>query len=233
MKNKDARGVLQEEVQESVLRLQKAKFGHKLNDIVPDHKKNFYMPDKRLYLPKAKPNYSNSQSNYSQHSISNQNSQIKIFRQNGPNKYNADDSPQVGRYNKKAARNPKHLSNSIDQSSSFMTEPPAQMFLNSYQVNPQMNQSNQFAQKAGQSSGMRFAQGAKNTMKSAIRSSHLQDSTQDTSALRSTNVNNFMAKPHANSNSKMTEYMDTFRIGGGSVVSGNTTHKTQRQTLMN
>jgi len=37
MSNKDARDVLHEEVNESVLRLKKAKFGHRLNDIVPDH----------------------------------------------------------------------------------------------------------------------------------------------------------------------------------------------------
>lgn len=36
----------------------------------------------------------------------------------------------------------------------------------------------------------------------------------------------------AQSNSKMTEYMDTFRMGGGSVASG-THHKTQRQGFMN
>lgn len=35
---KDARVMLQEEVNESVLRLKKAKFGHGINDIVPDHK---------------------------------------------------------------------------------------------------------------------------------------------------------------------------------------------------
>ena len=68
MKNKDARGVLQEEVQESVLRLQKAKFGHKLNDIAPDHKKDFYMPNKQLYLPKKENKYNTTQSNHSQHS---------------------------------------------------------------------------------------------------------------------------------------------------------------------
>ena len=73
MKNKDARGVLQEEVQESVLRLQKAKFGHRLNDIVPDHKKKFYMPDKSQYIPKPKqPSFSASTSQYSKNS--NQNS---------------------------------------------------------------------------------------------------------------------------------------------------------------
>lgn len=52
--NKDAREVLAEEVNESVLRLQKAKFGHKLSDIVPDHKKQFYLPDKASYFPKDK-----------------------------------------------------------------------------------------------------------------------------------------------------------------------------------
>ena len=52
MSNKDARDVLHEEVNESVLRLKKAKFGHRLNDIVPDHKNKFYLPEKKDYMPK-------------------------------------------------------------------------------------------------------------------------------------------------------------------------------------
>lgn len=54
MNNKDARELLQEEIEESSLRLKKAKFGHKLVDIVPDHQNNFYLPDKRLYVPEKK-----------------------------------------------------------------------------------------------------------------------------------------------------------------------------------
>jgi hypothetical protein len=67
MSNKDARDVLHEEVNESVLRLKKAKFGHRLNDIVPDHQNKFYLPEKKDYMPKAQPsNQRASQSNYSQ-----------------------------------------------------------------------------------------------------------------------------------------------------------------------
>ena len=54
MNNKDAREVLQEEINESSLRLKQAKFGHKLVDIVPDHGNSFYLPDKSRYLPKEK-----------------------------------------------------------------------------------------------------------------------------------------------------------------------------------
>ena len=54
MENKDARQVLAEEVNESVLRLKKAKFGHSLVDIVPDHKNQFYLPDKGKYFPKER-----------------------------------------------------------------------------------------------------------------------------------------------------------------------------------
>jgi len=36
--NRDGRELLQEEVNESILRLKKAKFGHRLIDIVPEHK---------------------------------------------------------------------------------------------------------------------------------------------------------------------------------------------------
>ena len=54
MNNKDAREVLQEEINESVLRLKQAKFGHRLEDIVPSHKDSFYLPDKSIYVPKEK-----------------------------------------------------------------------------------------------------------------------------------------------------------------------------------
>ena len=46
MNNRDAREMLQEEVNESMLRLKKAKFGHKLVDIVPEHNNQFYLPGK-------------------------------------------------------------------------------------------------------------------------------------------------------------------------------------------
>jgi hypothetical protein len=54
MNNKDARELLQEEINESVLRLKQAKFGHRLVDIVPDHQNSFYLPEKSVYLPGEK-----------------------------------------------------------------------------------------------------------------------------------------------------------------------------------
>ena len=56
MNNRDAREMLQEEVNESMLRLKKAKFGHKLVDIVPEHNNQFYLPDKASYFPKEPKN---------------------------------------------------------------------------------------------------------------------------------------------------------------------------------
>lgn len=61
MQNKDAREVLQEEIEESSLRLKQAKFGHKLVDIVPNHENSFYLPDKGKYLPPEKKENSNNQ----------------------------------------------------------------------------------------------------------------------------------------------------------------------------
>jgi hypothetical protein len=52
--NRDARELLQEQVNESMLRLKKAKFGHKLEEIVPEHKNQFYLPNKESYFPKEK-----------------------------------------------------------------------------------------------------------------------------------------------------------------------------------
>ena len=54
MNNKDAREVLQEEINESVLRLKQAKFGHSLVDIVPDHENSFYLPNKQNYMDQEK-----------------------------------------------------------------------------------------------------------------------------------------------------------------------------------
>ena len=51
MNNKDAREVLQEEINESVLRLKQAKFGHSLQEIVPNHENAYYLPDKNKYIP--------------------------------------------------------------------------------------------------------------------------------------------------------------------------------------
>ena len=49
---KDAREMLQDEINESVLRLKQAKFGHSLYDIVPDHQNKFYLPNRDKYMPK-------------------------------------------------------------------------------------------------------------------------------------------------------------------------------------
>lgn len=46
-----------------MLRLKKAKFGHRINDIVPDHSMSFYLPDKSKYLPPETDN--GSKSNFS------------------------------------------------------------------------------------------------------------------------------------------------------------------------
>lgn len=52
MENKDARGLLQQEINESVLRVKQAKFGHSLYDIFPDHPNSFYLPNKSKYIPR-------------------------------------------------------------------------------------------------------------------------------------------------------------------------------------
>ena len=70
MSKKDARDMLHEEVNESVLRLNKAKFGHKLVDIVPEHKNKFYLPDKSEYMPRQKKLNRNSNSLFGQPSRS-------------------------------------------------------------------------------------------------------------------------------------------------------------------
>lgn len=72
MNNKDARELLQEEINESVLRLKQVKFGQKLVNIVPDHENSFYLPDKKNYLPSdkkhgedtAQSNFTGSKSNF-------------------------------------------------------------------------------------------------------------------------------------------------------------------------
>ena len=62
MNNRDAREVLQEEINESTLRLKQAKFGHSLIDIAPKHETQFYLPDKRKYVaPKEEKKASTSQ----------------------------------------------------------------------------------------------------------------------------------------------------------------------------
>ncbi len=121
MQNKDAREVLQEEINESVLRLKKAKFGHQLGEIVPQHENSFYLPDKGKYIHEKKPATSNgvmnsSQSNYSA-SKSMVASQKKFPQRSISNVQGAYGSPGV---------NPR-ASSINDVSSMFMTEPPSML----------------------------------------------------------------------------------------------------------
>lgn len=44
--------MLQEEIDESLLRLKAAKFGHAIDDIMPQYSNAFYLPDKSDYEPK-------------------------------------------------------------------------------------------------------------------------------------------------------------------------------------
>ena len=46
MNNRDAKEVLFSQIFESVLRLKQAKFGHSLEEIVPEHDNSFYLPEK-------------------------------------------------------------------------------------------------------------------------------------------------------------------------------------------
>ena len=52
MNQKDAKCMLREEIEESLLRLKAAKFGHALDDIMPQYSNAFYLPDKSDYEPK-------------------------------------------------------------------------------------------------------------------------------------------------------------------------------------
>ena len=52
MNQKDAKCMLKEEIDESLLRLKAAKFGHALEDIMPPYSNAFYLPDKSNYEPK-------------------------------------------------------------------------------------------------------------------------------------------------------------------------------------
>ena len=54
MTNQDANSVLKEEIAESFLRLKAAKYGHKLEEIVPPYDHSFYLPDKTNYFDKFK-----------------------------------------------------------------------------------------------------------------------------------------------------------------------------------
>lgn len=53
MLQKDASIMLKEEVGESSLRLKKAKFGHKISDILPPYDSTFYLPEKGKFHLKS------------------------------------------------------------------------------------------------------------------------------------------------------------------------------------
>ena len=62
MNSKDASGMLKDEIHESQLRLKAAKYGHKLDEIVPPYNNSFYLPDKSLYFEKSNPSFKQSNS---------------------------------------------------------------------------------------------------------------------------------------------------------------------------
>lgn len=121
MANKDARVMLHEEVQESALRLKKAKFGHKLSEIVPDHQRQFYMPDKAKYFPKERVNgpYNGSKSSLSK-------SQANQTRPNllGTSHLSQlEGSPTVSRAHVRDQTKQPPLGSLFVDDPSFMTEP--------------------------------------------------------------------------------------------------------------
>ena len=64
MNNRDAKEVLFSQIFESVLRLKQAKFGHSLEEIVPEHDNSFYLPEKNKYW-NSKENQKKAQNNNS------------------------------------------------------------------------------------------------------------------------------------------------------------------------
>ena len=50
MTKRDANQALKEEINNSSLRLKAAKYGHKLEEIVPSYNNTFYLPDKTQYF---------------------------------------------------------------------------------------------------------------------------------------------------------------------------------------
>lgn len=136
MNNKDAREVLQEEINESVLRLKQAKFGHRLVDIVPDHENSFYLPNKTHYLPREKKrgmdgsNFTGSKSNIGG------SSQARGIGRSATNMSRTTQkalafpqSPQITRKAHEAVNNRAYSSINNDGTSSlFLTEPAGPVF---------------------------------------------------------------------------------------------------------
>ena len=51
MNKKDASCMLKDEINESMLRMKAAKFGHSIEDIAPQYKNSYYLPNKQMYMP--------------------------------------------------------------------------------------------------------------------------------------------------------------------------------------
>lgn len=124
MANKDARVMLHEEVQESALRLKKAKFGHKLSEIVPDHQRQFYLPDKSRYLPKERQNlpYNASKSSLGKLSKSQAHkTRGGLFA--GSNLSQLEASPHLSRGQAREKQQQANAASLFVDDPSFMTEP--------------------------------------------------------------------------------------------------------------
>jgi len=50
VRQKDANGILKSEIAGSTKRVKAAKYGHRLEDIVPAYSDEFYLPDKTCYF---------------------------------------------------------------------------------------------------------------------------------------------------------------------------------------
>lgn len=180
MSNRDAREVLQEEVNESVLRLKKAKFGHRLVDIVPDHKNSFYLPDKKAYIPKTK----SKQSGIRQFDTSR--SQLR------PRQATEGNSPNH------PARRPyalDQIDETVDVSASFITEPPNLMHATFQQrSNQQRNEvRNQTAYNTFGASPLTTRMKPKGTEQhpSSMRNSNMQTTTCETMPSHMRHMNQF------------------------------------------
>ena len=55
MNKKDASCMLKDEINESMLRMKAAKFGHSIEDIAPQYKNSYYLPNKSMYIPEKAP----------------------------------------------------------------------------------------------------------------------------------------------------------------------------------
>jgi len=47
----DASNMLKDQIYESMLRVNAAKFGHSIEEIAPQYTNSYYLPDKSLYIP--------------------------------------------------------------------------------------------------------------------------------------------------------------------------------------